>query len=132
MVSGHLFATGGNIGGRYPSGDGVYQIDPSSGAGTLLGNSLAGTSYALGFAGQTMYAFTPKGSIYSMNLSNGQGTLVASYDATTFGAIEAAAAPLVGPQAVPEPASLTMLACGIVGLFSYARRRQPKGAGIKA
>ncbi|MGP0062506.1 MAG: PEP-CTERM sorting domain-containing protein [Isosphaeraceae bacterium] len=119
--NGHLYQTQG------VSGNGFYQVDPATGSGSLLGNSDAGTAYALAFTNGTMYAFTSAGNIDSVNLTNGQSTLTASYDTSSVGVIYGSASLLTA--AVPEPSSFILLCGGLMGI-SYACYRRVKTSAL--
>jgi hypothetical protein len=118
--SGNLYATGGNIGPPYPSGSGIYRIDPTTAAGTLIGQSSGGAGLALAFANHTMYSFATDGTIDRLDLTNGQSTFVSKYDVSTIGIIYGAAAPF----AVPEPSTLCLTTVGLLGLAARAIRRK--------
>ena len=118
--SGNLYATGGNIGPPYPSGKGIYRINPTTAAGTLIGESSAGAGLALAFANHMMYSFVPDGTIDRLDLTNGQSTFVSTYNVSAIGIIYGAAA----PHAVPEPSTLCLTAVGLLGFAARAIRRK--------
>jgi hypothetical protein len=60
--------------------------------------------------------------IYSVNLTNGQSTLLANYSESGFGGIEGAAA--FNPASVPEPSSLVLGGIASAAMvLVWARRR---------
>ena len=104
-------AAGNLYNGQGVFGNGFYQIDRTTGAGSLLGDASypSGTPYAnltaLAFTDGTMYAISQVGSIYMMNLTNGASTQISTYNTGIAGSIEAAAAPIT---AAPEASTLTI------------------------
>ena len=107
---------GDGSGGLYATTGGTnefFQLNRTTGAGTLLGSGSFGTVFAMGFTGGTMYAMNINGQIYSVNLNNGASTLVSTYNVSALGQMYAAAP-------VPEPAALLLV---VLGAAAIVRRR---------
>lgn len=117
--SGRLFA-GEN---SFP-GDNLYLVNPTTAASTFVGdmNDIMFTGI---FVGSTLYAFSPDNStIYTIDTTTGASTPVGTYTLPN-GDFIFASAYFPGPAvATPEPASLTLLLLGGLGLAGYARRRR--------
>ena len=78
----------------------LYRVDRATGAATLLGQGSYGSVYGLASCDGTMYAIEYSGTgIYSLDLTNGESTLVARYDQSIVGRIYTAAADFRGSSA---------------------------------
>ena len=100
-------------------GNGFYQIDRTTGSGTLLGTNPWGTVFAVTYIQGVMYAINTTGSIYTVDLTTGIGTLASSYNTATVGSVYAAGVSVTpAAAAVPEPGSVALL----VGMYSLRYR----------
>jgi hypothetical protein len=103
-------------------------VNPTTAAATLIGAGSYSYIFSLVFTNNTMYAiddFFVGSGIYSVNLANGQSTLLANYDTSVIGGIEGAAT--FNPASVPEPSCLVLggIASAAIGL-GWGRRRIAK------
>ncbi len=93
----------------------LYQLNPTTGAATLIGPTAFGLDAGLDLNG-TVYGFTSANTVLSLNLANGSTTFVTNYDAGALDITGAAAA-------TPEPASFGLAAIGIAAALAAGRRR---------
>jgi hypothetical protein len=100
----------------------LYTVNQNNGQATKVGNSGVSTG-GLVFAGGKAYAFNFFGEIYTFDLTTGAATDTGVAVQGGFGPIDAAAAGPAGSP-IPEPASLTLLSLGALGLAGYAWRRR--------
>jgi hypothetical protein len=95
----------------------LYQIDPSSGLGTLVGTTDLGIGAVAGVDG-TYYAFNDMtGQIEGLNLANGSTNFISNFDPAA-GVIQGAV-----PVPTPEPSSLALFGTGLLGLVAFARNK---------
>jgi hypothetical protein len=118
-----LFAAGGKLYLTFDAYDAItnavvdapelYQIDPTTGAATLIGPTAFGIDAALQVNG-TVYGFTWENTVLSLNLANGSSTFVTNYDSN--------AVDILGAAPTPEPASSALIGIGIAALLISRRR----------
>lgn len=119
-----LFAAGGKL---YATFDGfnfvtnavvdapdLYQINPTTGAATLIGPTAFGIDAALQLNG-AVYGYTAANTVLSLNVANGTTTFVANYDSNALD--------ITGAAPTPEPASFDLLAIGMAAVLVAKRRR---------
>jgi hypothetical protein len=95
----------------------LYQIDPSSGLGSLVGTTDLGIGAVAGVDG-TYYAFNDMtGQIQGLNLANGNTNFISNFDPAA-GVIQGAV-----PVPTPEPSSLALFGTGLVGFGALVRMR---------
>jgi len=95
----------------------LYEIDPLTGAATLVGATDLGVGAVAGVNG-TYYAFNDlTGQIGSLNLTNGSTSFISNFDPAA-GVIQGAI-----PVPTPEPSSLAMFGTGLLGLGALARSK---------
>lgn len=128
-----LFSSGGKLYANFDTGifdpttftpmsilsPNLYQINPLTGAATLVGPTALGLSTAFDANG-SVYAFdVATGEIVNLNVTNGDTTHFSDFD-PTVGIINGA----VSPAATPEPASLALVGTGLAAIAGSMRRRQ--------
>jgi hypothetical protein len=119
-----LFAAGGNLYITFDAFNAItnavvdtpelYQINPTTGAATLIGPTTFGLDAALQVNG-TVYGFTSANTVVSLNLANGNITFVTNYDPNAMD--------ITGAAPTPEPASFGLVAIGIAAALVGGRRR---------
>lgn len=131
--NGNLFmsATGQN-------GDQLVSVNPSTGAGSLIGNIGFSDVYGLNFSGSILYGFTLNGHTIDINTSNGTGTSLAYNNINTDGADGAggvggsgssgSSGSSGGVAPVPEPSTALLLCIGFLGLIWYGRNSRKYNA----
>jgi hypothetical protein len=92
----------------------LYQINPTTGAGTLIGPTAFGIDAALQVNG-TVYAFTSADEVVSLNVANGSTSFVTNYDPSAMD--------VTGASPTPEPALFGLLGIGIAAVLIAKRRR---------
>ena len=120
-------ATGGLYDAQGADGNGIYSINPATGAGTLLGTDSIGTVLALAYVNGIMFAMNTTGSIYDINLTNGSATFQTSYDVSTVGSVYAAGVevvPSLAPSGVPEPGGLSLIIGAAITASGFAIRKR--------
>jgi len=118
-----FFAAGGNF---YLTFDGfdyvtnavlvapaLYQINPTTGAATLIGPTAFGIDAALQVNG-TVYAFTSADAVLSLNVANGSTSFVTNYDPSAMD--------ITGAAQTPEPTLFGLLGIGIAAILIAKRR----------
>ena len=92
----------------------LYQLNPTTGAATLIGATAFGLDAALQVNG-TVYGFASDNTVLSLNVTNGATTFITNYDPNAID--------VLGAAAVPEPASFGLAAIGIAAVLVVKRRR---------
>jgi hypothetical protein len=102
----------------------LYQIDPTTGAATLVGPTAFQLDAAVDVNG-TVYGFTAGGAgqitggtdqVLSLDLATGNTAFVSNYDPSTFF--------VTGAAPTPEPASFALAGIGIAAVLVARRRRR--------
>jgi hypothetical protein len=91
-----------------------YEVNPLTGAATLIGSTAFGIDAALQVNG-VVYGFTSDNTVLTLNVANGNTTFVTNYDAAAFDTL--------GAAPTPEPASFGLVAMGITATLVAGRRR---------
>ena len=95
----------------------LYQINPVTGAATLVGPTDLGIGAVTGING-TYYAFNdPLSAITTLDLTNGNTSFVINFDLSA-GVVQGAV-----PVPTPEPSSLTLLGTGLLAVAAFARKK---------
>ena len=120
-----LFAAGGELYATFDAFNAItsavvdapelYQINPTTGAATLIGPTAFGMDAALQLNG-TVYGFTAANTVLSLNLANGSTTFVTNYDANALD--------ITGAAPTPEPGSSALIGVGIAAILISKRRRR--------
>src|SRR5207244_3892150 len=102
-------------------GDVLWQVDPATATSTRIG-SIGNIIFTGVFSSDTLYGFNPNGVIYSIDTTTGQGTPVGIYTLPNGDPIESA---VPAPSSVvPEPAGLSLMGLGSIGLLAYWLREK--------
>jgi hypothetical protein len=97
----------------------LYRINPITGVATEVGPTARQIDAAIAIGGVN-YAFTATNQVLSLNLPNGDISLVTNYDTAAFF--------ITGAASTPEPSSLMLLAMGITTIaISRWRRHSTSG-----
>jgi hypothetical protein len=127
-----LFSSGGNLYMDFDTGTfdpttftptpviaaNLYQINPTTGAATLITPNMFGLA-AINDVNGTAYAFDlPDSQIVTLNLSNGNTSVVSNTDPNA-GLINGASV-----AATPEPASLALVGTGLAAMAAVIRKRR--------
>jgi len=101
----------------------LYNLNASTGQGTLIGNTGTANSYAIAYDNSNLYLVGLNGVISSLNTSTGAGTAVSTYN-NAEGQIYALASAnaFASPSPTPEPTSLALAALGMAALVLRQRR----------
>jgi outer membrane protein assembly factor BamB len=91
----------------------LYQINPTTGAATLIGPTAFGIDAALQVNG-TVYAFTSADTVLSLDVANGSTSFVTNYDPNAMD--------ITGATQTPEPALFGPLGIGIAAVLVAKRR----------
>jgi hypothetical protein len=91
----------------------LYQINPTTGAATLIGPTAFGIDAALQVNG-TVYAFTGANTVLSLDVANGSTSFVTNYDPNAMD--------VAGASPTPEPGLFGLLGVGIAAVFVAKRR----------
>lgn len=101
----------------------LYQIDPSTGAATVIGGTDAGIGAVVNAGGVTYALNDVMGQITTINLSSGKTTFVTNFDPAA-GVIQGAVA------ATPEPSSLVLSLLGLgLAIWRWRTRCSPPSEG---
>ena len=125
-----LFSFGGSLYANFDAGtfnpgtsmvtvvipDAIYRIDPSTGHAALIAPTDFSLSSIVGIDG-TAYAFrVPTNQIVTLDVANGQTTVLSDLDPS--------AGIIVSAVATPEPATVVLSGLGAAALFFVRRRRR--------
>jgi hypothetical protein len=98
-----------------PLADALYQINTVTGQATLIAPTLTPLNSLVDVNG-TEYAFDGNlGQVVSVNLTNGNTSMMSNYDPS--------AGLIIGAAPVPEPASIAFVSVGITAAAVLFRRR---------
>jgi len=103
----------------------LYQINPATGVGTLVGSTALGLDAAVQVDG-TVYGFAfgyaGSNTVLSLNVANGNTTFLNDYVSSPV-AGGGNSFDIEGATPTPEPGSISLLAIGVAGVLVARRRR---------
>lgn len=95
-------------------GGSLVEVDPSTGAGSLVGSHGAGNLNAMDFIGSQLIGVNAAGQVYELNTSTGLGTFLVN----TSPNVPSAGATYL----IPEPTAIALISASLLGMGLCRRR----------